>query len=286
MANLKDIKRRIGSVKNTQQITKAMKLVAAAKLRKAQEAVTAARPYSEKMALVMESLAKRSGDATHPLLQKRDKKNVLIVMMSGDKGLCGPFNTNIIKTSQKLIAENEGCDISIISVGKKGVDFFSKRPHPIVEKYLDYGKNISADYAKNMARTITKYFTDEKVDQVYLVYNKFKNVVVQEPQSIPLLPVALEGGNNDPDLVDYEYEPSANEVLGGILTLYVENRIYQGLLESAASENGARMTAMDAATKNAKEMIEELTLQYNSARQAAITTELIEVVTGADALAG
>ena len=292
MANLKDIKRRIGSVKNTQQITKAMKLVAAAKLRRAQEAVTAARPFAEKLTEVMEGLARRANTEGHPLLQRREVHNVLVVLVSGDKGLCGPFNSNVIKASQKIVADNEGHNVSMMVVGKKGIDFFGKRPYPIVEKFLDYGKNLNSEYAKGISDLIVSSFIEEKVDKVYLIYNKFKNVVVQIPQTVSLLPIALDGvatsGEEikEADMVDYEYEPSAEDVLGGVLTLYTENMMFQALLESAASENGARMTAMDAATKNAKEMIEDLTLQYNTARQAAITTELIEVVTGADALAG
>lgn len=291
MPNLKDIKRRIGSVKNTQQITKAMKLVAAAKLRRAQEAVTAARPFAAKLTEVMEGLSARADTKGHPMLERREVHNVLVVLVSGDKGLCGPFNSNVIKTAQKVIADNEGHKVSMMIVGKKGIDFFGKRPYPIVEKFLDYGKNLNYEYAKSISDLLVQSFIDEKVDKVYLIYNKFKNVVVQIPQAISLLPVALDGATGEEEIkeaekVDYEYEPSAENILGGVLTLYAENMIFQALLESAASENGARMTAMDAATKNAKEMIENLTLQYNTARQAAITTELIEVVTGADALSG
>ena len=286
MPNLKDIKRRIGSVKNTQQITRAMKLVAAAKLRRAQEAVTASRPYAEKVMEVMESLALRVDPEAHPLLRRRDVSNVLVLIMSGDKGLCGPFNSNIFKTTLKVIADNEGRGVSLISVGKKGVDFFKRRPYPITETFLDYSKRVSYALAQEIAAVVTEQFIDEKVDQVFMVYNKFKNVVVQEPKAVSLLPLALPTLEEEDRPVDYEYEPSAGEILDGMLRLYVENQIYQALLESAASENGARMTAMDAATKNAKEMIDGLTLEYNRARQAAITKELIEVVTGADALEG
>lgn len=287
MANLKDIKRRINSVKNTQQITRAMKLVAAAKLRRAQEAVTASRPYSEKVMEVMESLAMRVAPDSHPLLKRREVKNVYILMMSGDKGLCGPFNSNIYKTTHKIMQENEGKNISIVVVGKKGVDHFKRRPQfPIVDAFLDYGKREAYVLAEEVASVITSHFAEEKVDQVFMVYNKFKNVVVQEPQAPSLLPIAMEPVEEERKPVDYQYEPSAAVILDGMLKLYVTNQIYQALLESSASENGARMTAMDGATKNAKEMIEGLTLDYNRARQAAITTELIEVVTGADALEG
>jgi len=286
MANLKDIKRRINSVKNTQQITRAMKLVAAAKLRRAQEAVTASRPHAEKVMEVMESLALRVDPKAHPMLRRRDGENVLILVMSGDKGLCGPFNSNIYKASQNVIGENEGKNISLIIVGKKGVDHFKRRKYPITASFLDYGKKDAYALAQQIGAEVTKLFIEEKVDHVFMVYNKFKNVVVQEPRSVSLLPISLDTVDEARRPVDYEYEPSAEEILDGMLRLYIENQIYQALLESAASENGARMTAMDGATKNAKEMIDGLTLVYNRARQAAITTELIEVVAGADALEG
>ncbi len=286
MPNLKDIKRRITSVTNTQQITRAMKLVAAAKLRRAQDAVTAARPYAEKVMEVMESLSMRVDPQAHPMLTRREVKNILILVMSGDKGLCGPFNSNVFKAAVEILDENEDKGISIIVVGKKGVDFFRRRPYAVVDQFLEYGKNLDISLAQKIAEAVATMFMEEKVDQVYMVYNKFKNVVVQEPQTVSLLPTALPSVEEEERPVDYEYEPSPEVALDGMLKRYMENQIFQALLESAASENGARMTSMDAATKNAKEMIESLTLIYNRARQAAITTELIEVVTGADALEG
>lgn len=246
----------------------------------------AARPYAEKVMEVMESLALRVDPEAHPLLKRREVNKILIVVMSGDKGLCGPFNSNVNKAVLKVIDNCDGKEISLVIVGKKGVDFFGGRPYPIVAKFLDYGKQNTIALAQEMAQVIAKRFSDEEVDQVYMVYNRFKNVVVQLPQSVSLLPVSLPSVEEEDRPVDYEYEPSAGEVLNSILVRYVENQIYEELLESSASENGARMTAMDAATKNATEMIDALTLQYNRARQAAITTELIEVVTGADAQAG
>ncbi len=287
MANLKDIKRRIGSVKNTQQITRAMKLVAAAKLRRAQEAVTKARPFADKVYQVMESLSLRVDPDAHPLLKQRaEVKKILILVMSGDKGLCGPFNSNVFKESLKLIDENKEQEISLVIVGKKGLDFFKRRPYTIEKTLFDYGKNLSINYARDVAEVLKTQFLEEKADRVVMVYNKFKNVVVQEPTRVQLIPASLPYQEEEERPVDYEYEPSAEDVLDGMLTQYIENQIYQALLESSASENGSRMTAMDAATKNAKEMINGLTLEYNRARQAAITTELIEVVAGADALGG
>ncbi len=267
-------------------------IASAARLRRAQEAVASARPYSDKIQEVMERLSAKADTESHPLLKRRDVEKVLIVLCSGDKGLCGPFNTNVLKAAQQVIADNEGKEISFVIVGKKGIDFFKKRPHPIVSRHLDYTKNLTIDYAREVVDEAVKAFEEEKADRVYLIYNKFRNVVVQVPQTIQLLPIQSvatrdeESSRTDEDAVDYEYEPSPESVLDGVITLYVENQIFQGLLESAASENGARMTAMDSATRNAKEMIEALTLSYNKARQAAITTELTEVVSGADALEG
>lgn len=287
MANLKDIKRRIGSVKNTQQITRAMKLVAAAKLRRAQEAVTASRPYAEKVMEVMESLAARVSPDAHPLLRRSEEtKSVLVLVMSGDKGLCGPFNSNVYKAAHKVIDQNRDKKVSLMIVGKKGVDHFKRRLWPIVESFLDYGKQEAYPLAEKISAAAERLFVEGEVDRVYMVYNEFKNVVVQIPRTVSLLPIAIEEAPEERRPVDYDYEPSAGYILDRMLDLYTTNQVYRALLESAASENGARMTAMDGATKNAKEMIEGLTLDYNRARQAAITTELIEVVTGADALEG
>jgi F-type H+-transporting ATPase subunit gamma len=286
MANLKDIKRRIGSVKNTQQITKAMKLVAAAKLRRTQESVMASRPYSQKVAEVMESVAAAARENSHPLLRrKKDPENILIIVMSGDKGLCGPFNTNVLKAASKVIADNHGKGVSLLITGKNGIDFFRRRNATILKAILDYGKKLGYDLAGEIATAVTEEFLSGRVDKVYMVYNRFRNVVVQIPTTISLLPVAIaKRDEHAAPPVDFEYEPSEAEILNEIFKRYIESQIFQSLLESAASENGARMTAMDAATKNAKDMIEKLTLQYNRARQAAITTEIIEVVTGADAI--
>lgn len=285
MPNLKDIKRRIGSVKNTQQITKAMKLVAAAKLRRAQESVMASRPYSEKVAEAMESVAMRAREDSHPMLRRKEPENILIIVMSGDKGLCGPFNTNVLKAAAKIIADNPGKGVSLIITGRKGVDFFRRRNINIQKVILDYGKKLGYKLAGELAAIASEEFSSGRVDKVYMVYNKFRNVVVQIPTTVSLLPVAIaKRDEHATPPVDYEYEPSEAEILNEVLTRYIESQIYQSLLESAASENGARMTAMDAATKAAKEMIEGLTLVYNRARQAAITKEIIEVVTGADAI--
>ena len=288
MPNLKDIKRRIDSVKNTQKITKAMKLVAAAKLRKAQEAVEASRPYSDRMLQIMKGIAMRASPEAHPLLTRRTVQNVVIVVYSGDKGLCGPFNSSVLKTTQKLIAHNEGKNISLVLMGKKARDFFKRRPVKVLDTIVDVARKDPYSVAERVAGISINAYSEGTADVVYIVYNKFKNVVVQIPQAVPLLPVETRTAEEEGEhaLADYEYEPGAEEIMDEILRRYVMSQLHQALLESQASENGARMTAMDAATKNAKEMIDDLTLEYNKARQAAITKELIEVVSGADALEG
>lgn len=288
MANLKDIKRRIGSVRNTQKITKAMKMVAAAKLRRAQEAVEASRPYSDRMLAMLKGIAQRTSPEASPLLRRREVANAMVVVYSGDKGLCGPFNSAILKTTGKLLGDLEGKGVSMVMLGKKGRDFYKRRPVNMVETIVDVARQHPYAVAEKIAERAITAYAEGKVDVVYLVYNKFKNVVVQVPQRVRLLPIEapLAEEEGEHALAEYEYEPSAEEILEEIMRRYVMSQLHQALLESIASENGARMTAMDAATKNATEMIDNLTLEYNKARQAAITKELIEVVTGADALEG
>ena len=287
MATLRDIKRRITSVKNTSQITKAMKLVAAAKMRRAQENVLASRPYSDKLLEVLWSLSARSDEAAHPLLAKREEKNILILLCSSDKGLCGAFNANLFRATQNLIHENEGRGIFLSVVGKKGHAFFKSRNVTILNSYVDYIKNLNYPFAADIGKDMVETFTQEKVDRIYIVYNHFKSVIQQDIVVRSLLPIVPEGNKTyeEPSkVIDYLYEPSANAILSDILVRYVNIQIYHALLESWASENGARMAAMDNATRSAKEMIDSLTQIYNRARQSAITTELIEIVSGADAL--
>ncbi len=286
MANLKDIKRRIGSVKNTRQITRAMKMVAAAKMRRAHENVLASRPYEEKMLQVLNSLARRAGDSLHPLLEHREAKNILIVLFSSDKGLCGGFNATLFRRTNELIHENEGKGIYLSVVGRKAKDFYSGKNVIMEKSYIDFSRDIGPHLASEIGKDAVKAFMSEKVDKVYTVFNRFKSVIAQEVIVRPLLPLIPEETDSDEFEVDYIYEPSAEAILGDILVKYVDVEIYQSLLESWASENGARMAAMDSATRNAGEMISKLTLQYNRARQAAITTEIIEIVSGAKALEG
>jgi len=289
MAALRDIKKRIQSVKNTQQITRAMKLVAAAKMRRAQENVLSARPYAEKMQEVLSSLTARAEESSHPLFTMREEKNILILLCSSDRGLCGPFNANIFRAATELIRENEGKGIFMSAIGGKGVDFFKSKNVEMQKSYLDYSRKIGYPLASEIGHDAVEIFTREKVDKVYLIYNRFVSVLKQDVITSTLLPVEppakTEDDKDHEDApMEYLYEPSAEAILADILKKNIEVQIYQALLESWASENGARMAAMDSATSNAQDMIARLTLRYNRARQAAITTELIEILSGADAL--
>ncbi len=287
MANLKDIKRRIGSVKNTRKITKAMKLVAAAKMRKAQESVVISRPYQSKMLQVIHSLAAHASETVHPLLETRDDKNILVLLFSSDKGLCGGFNANLFKGTQSLIHENEGKGIFLSVVGRKAKDFYANKNVEIVNSYIDFSRDINHELASTISKDAVDVFVSGKVDKVYIAFSEFKSVLSQEVVLRQLMPLAAEEDiDENIPTVDYLYEPSAEAILDELLKKYVEVEVYQALLESWASENGARMAAMDSATRNAGEMIDRLTLQYNRARQAAITTEIIEIVSGANALEG
>ncbi len=287
MPSLRDIKRKITSVKKTQQITKAMKMVAAAKLRRAQDRVIAARPYSRKMLAVIANLAGRVERAQHPLLAKREPKKVKLVVLTSDRGLCGAYNTNILRKAVEAVRQfqADGKEVKVNVIGRKGRDFFRKRQAYTLGKVwsdlgmIDYEK--SADVGKN----IVERFSAGETDEVYLLYNEFKSVIQQKVTLEKLLPVEPPT-EADPFMaaVDYLYEPSAESILGSILPKHIEVQVFRAMLESQASEMGARMTAMDSATRNAKEMIERLTLKFNKQRQAAITKEISEIVGGAEAL--
>ncbi len=286
MPSLRDIKRKITSVKKTQQITKAMKMVAAAKLRRAQDRVIAARPYSRKMLAVIANLAGRVERAQHPLLAKREPKQVKLLVLTSDRGLCGAYNTNILRRAVEAVKQfkAEGKEVKVNVVGRKGRDFFRKRPGYTLGKVwselgmIDYAK--AADVGKN----IVERFAAGETDEVYLLYNEFKSVMQQKVTLEKLLPVEPPA-EADPFMaaVDYLYEPSAEAILSSILPKHIEVQVYRSMLESQASEMGSRMTAMDSATRNAKDMIERLTLKFNKQRQAAITKEISEIVGGAEA---
>ncbi len=284
MPNLRDVKQRIRSVKNTEQMTKAMKLVSASKLRKAQRAIQTARPYAHKMRDVMNHLVARCHTDLHPLLDHREGNRVLLVVITADRGLCGGFNSNIVKMAQKLIMENVDRDISLFIAGKKGLDFFQNRPYTIEDKYLGWTKDFEYLKAVEIGEMLAQLFIEKKTDRIYLVYNEFKSIIQQEVIREQLLPIVPEEVGSD--LTDYIFEPDEETILEDLLKRYMTTQIYRAFLESSASEHGARMTAMDAASRNAKEMIGKLTLFYNRTRQAYITKELIEIVNGAEALKG
>src|SRR5690349_10887058 len=295
MPNLLDIRRRIKSVKNTQQITKAMKMVSAAKLKRAQDRVVTARPFANKMTEVLGQLATRTDeDFHHPLLDLRGDQRYLLVLITADKGLCGAFNTNLTKPAQAFIRQNPDKTIDLFAIGRKGRDFFRNRRANIVAEYIGLtGKGrVEFSEALEVARAIIKLYTEDiSIDKVFVIYNEFKSVLSQRVVLEQLLPVAR-GKDPEPEtksqqavtLVDYIYEQPPGEMFGRLLPRLVETQIFRALLESVASEHGARMTAMDSASKNASELIDSLTLNMNRIRQAAITNEIIEVVSGAAAL--
>ena len=293
MPNLLDIRRRIKSVKNTQQITKAMKMVSAAKLKRAQDRVVTARPFANKMMEVLGELAKRTDeDFHHPLLDLRADERYVVVLITADKGLCGAFNTNLTKAAQSFIKEHPGKAIEIFAVGRKGRDFFRNRHAVMAGEFIGLtGKGrVELSEALEVARSIMKLYTDDEgIDKVYLIYNEFKSVLQQRVVLEQLLPVSRAREEEaDPkaavSLVDYIYEQPPAEMFGQLLPRLVETQVFRAMLESVASEQGARMTAMDSASKNASELIDSLTLNMNRIRQAAITNEIIEVVSGAAAL--
>ena len=293
MASLLDMRRRIKSVKNTQQITKAMKMVAAAKLKRATDRVTAARPFAVKMSQILGNLSARVGDEfSSPLLDERGDEKYLIVLVSADKGLCGGFNTNLMKATQNFLKANAGKSSEMIPVGRKGRDFFKRREMTFVEEYVGLtgsGRVEHSDVVTIADRIIRTFTDDETIDKVFLVFTEFKTVISQEvkvEQLLPIQRIAAETTDvNNAAQAEYLYEQPASEIFGKLLPKQVETQIYRAMLESTASEQGARMTAMDSASKNAGELIDTLTLNMNRIRQAAITKEIIEVVSGAAAAA-
>jgi F-type H+-transporting ATPase subunit gamma len=283
MANTIDIRRRIRSVKSTQQITKAQKMVSAAKLRRAQEAMFAARPYARKMMEVLNSLASRADPKLHPLLEERGDEKILLVVVTADRGLCGGFNANIIRTGTRFLRERGQRDLSLGLVGRKGRDFFRRRKVKVRFERVGVFQALRYASAREIAADLIAGYTRREVDQVYLLYNEFKTVVQQQIVVERLLPVErLVLHPTEPPL-DYLYEPEPAGIFADILPKHVEVQVWRALLESAAAEHGARMAAMDAATNNAADMIDRLSLHMNKVRQAAITKEIIEVVSGAGA---
>ncbi|HWG59662.1 MAG TPA: ATP synthase F1 subunit gamma [Candidatus Acidoferrales bacterium] len=308
MPTLLDYRRRIRSVKNTQQITRAMKFVAAAKLRRAQEGVFAARPYAHEILRVLRSAASRIESPVHPLLARRPENRILAVVLTGDRSLCGAFNANILRQANEFFREHSAQPIEIVVVGKKGRDTMRKRGRKFAGEYLNVSTHVDFARAKEISARIAELYAEARVDAVYAIYNEFKNVMVQNLRTEKLLPVdpaviasqlehASRAAAGQPPqdaamaqavapAVDYIYEQPVDEIFSGLVPRYLDAEVYRILLESAAAEHAARMTAMDSATRNASELIDKLTLQMNKIRQAAITKELIEIVSGAASAAG
>jgi F-type H+-transporting ATPase subunit gamma len=295
VATLRDIQRRIRAVKSTRQITKAMKMVAAAKLRRAQGRMLELRPYADKMAETIASLAAGAEHEAHPLLDVRPRKSVEMVAITSDRGLCGAFNTNVMRAAARLMEElrgeapeesisAEGLHIGVSVVGKKARDYYRRREVEMTDQWMGLAGTIDFGSAQEIAAKLIERYVAGETDEVYLVYNQFKNVAQQEVQTVKLLPTTAEAPEEGEQRADFIYEPTAAELLDVLLPKNVEVQVYRGLLESRASEEAARMTAMENATKAANEMIETLTLQYNKARQASITAELMDIVGGVEAL--
>jgi F-type H+-transporting ATPase subunit gamma len=289
VATLRDIQRRIRSVQSTQKITRAMKLVAAAKLRRAQERILSARPYANKMAELLGNLvsaAEATDGAAHPLLEQREGPRRQIVIITADRGLAGAFNSNVLRNSLAFIRASNTTEVTLVVVGRKARDFYRRRPWQMKRDLIGFWDRLAYSHAADLADYFMKQYLDNEVDEVYLIYNEFRSVAVQRPVRQKLLPIPRTDGDGQAtaESVDYIYEPSPEAILTDLLPRHVRMQVFRALMESLAGEYGARMTAMEAATKNAKEMIDILTIQYNKARQEKITKELLDIVGGAEAL--
>lgn len=287
MATVREIKRRIKSVQNTQQITRAMKLVAAARLRRFQDRTIAMRPYADEIRGILARILPVTAGDEHPLLQKQEPSRLLLVVITGDRGLCGSYNTGLLREAVQYIASNPGKEFSVIAIGRKGRDFFRKRAIKVLKGHIDIHEGLSVTTAENIAREATGLFLEGKVDEVQLFYNHFASVIRQEPMAMRLLPFNVEDLVEEPITIErevYIFEPSLEEVCSALLSRYISAQVYRGLLEAASSEYAARMTAMETATDNADEMVDTLTLDYNRARQNSITREIIDIASGAEAL--
>ncbi len=289
MASLQSLRRKIGAVKNTQKITKAMKMVAAAKLKRAQDRILAARPYAHKMRSVLGDLSQRVNRASHPLLQKRGGRLVEVLVVTSDRGLCGAFNANIVRRAVEGIREREGtgCRVTLSLVGRKSRDFFRRRHWPIRQQWPDVFDRLTYEHAIDIGRDLTQEFVKGTFDELHVIYNEFKSAIQQQVIVEKLFPIDALEEIADPSHVpggSFLYEPDENELLGSLIPKHFEIQTFRILLESSAAEQGARMAAMDGATRNAGELIKKLTLYYNKTRQAAITKELMDIVGGAEAL--
>ena len=284
MATLRDIRRRIRSVQSTQKITRAMKLVAAAKLRRAQERILEARPYATKMSDLLANLALRVSPEQHPLLARRAPRQRLLVIITADKGLCGAFNSNILRASLEIVRQSGESAVTLVVVGRKARDQYRRREFTIKAEMVGFFDRLAYAHAQELSTGIIEAYAGGEVDEVRLIYNEFRSVAVQRVVRVQLLPIEAETAAAENPAADYLYEPSPDAILAALLPKHVTTQVYRALMESLAGEYGARMTAMEAATKNAQEMIELLTIQYNKARQERITKELLDIVGGAEAL--
>jgi F-type H+-transporting ATPase subunit gamma len=284
MATLRTIRRRITSVKNTQQITKAMKMVAASKLRRAQEGILRSRPYALKMLEVLSSLAARTKSEAHPLLVTRETKKVEILVVTSDRGMCGGFNTSILRAAERFMREHPQWEFSLVIAGRKAYDYFKRRPTPIRKFSVNVLANVQLASAIALGEDMVAHYLAGGSDRVVMVYNEFKSAIQQRITVEQLLPIKPMEGLEEHETVEYEYEPGEEAILDALLPRHINIQLFRVLLESAASEHGARMTAMDSATKNAREMIDRLTLLFNRTRQSSITKELMEVISGAEAI--
>lgn len=283
MPGMRDIKRKIGSVKNTQKITKAMKMVSAAKMRKAQDAMNSARPYALKLTELVNNIGSRVPQDVHPFLEVRENvNNIGVLVVSSDRGLCGAFNNNIIKSFLNFSKNISGKNLKVVTVGKKIDEFAKKRKFDVVASYTSFAGRIRYEDAVEIGEKLSHMFIDGEIDELYIIYNEFRSIVFQTPKTFKVLPVSIE--KSDAESSDYLYEPSPDLLIKEILPRFLNFNIFSVLLESTAGEHGARMAAMDNATRNAGEFIKKLTLTYNKARQASITKEILDIVNGAEAL--
>ena len=289
MASLKDIKRKVGAVQKTKQITRAMNMVAASKFKSSQVRMENFRPYAGKFMDVLNSLALRVENISHPLLAVRDPKRIRVICMTSDRGLCGGFNSNLIKATERFLKDknSEGKEVSLVNVGRKGRDYFRKKAN-VIGQWVDILSKFDMTLAVSISNDVITPFIKEEYDELYLVYNQFVNVSVQRPTVVRLFPLPSIGQDVDVDSdkrLDYAYEPSEEALLQQLLPMYVHVLVFRALLETSAGENGARMASMDNATKNCEDLIQSLTLKMNKARQSAITAELMDIVGGTEALA-
>jgi len=286
MATLKAIRRRVSSVRNIQQITKAMKMVSAARLRRAQEAALAARPYAEKLEAVLQNLAAQSQALAHPLLTAREEKNIALLLITSDRGLCGGFNANLVRAAEAFMREHPGQKVTISLVGRRGFDYFKRRSVTLGEQHINLFGRLTPTLAHEIGTRMSQRFLNDEADGVYVLYARFRSALVQVPTIDRILPVTAKERSTPQDPLEYLYEPEPQALLASLLARYIDMLIYRAMLESVASEHGARMTAMDNATNNAVDMIGRLTLDMNRARQAGITRELLEIVSTSEALKG